>query len=155
MMTANSDADAAILAACACTDELRALLRDEISAIHTYRRAMENGAMGAHVLAPRLREHRESALDLRLRLYALGGDASVTAPLWDEFVGGSDGTLGLPTNGAALTALRRGEALGQRRYEAAIGGSILDGPSQELVRSRLLPRQESHVLALADVDLPR
>ena len=148
VMSDDVKSEATSVAAAVSTHRLKSLQRGEASAVGTYRQAMERGGSGAASLAPLLREHREAADDLRLRIRSLGGEPDASAGVWGDFTAAFEGTANLFGSAAALMALKTGEEHGTRQYEEALTDETLDVASKEVIRARLLPRQGEHVAVL-------
>ena len=123
-------------------DTLNSFLRGEISAVETYRQAIEK--VDDVSLRPRLQElsrsHEERAAKLRNRIAQLGGKPSESSGPWGglaKLVEGGAKVFGVK---AALAALEEGEDHGLRMYRDDL--DKLDVSTRQFVESELLPSQQ-------------
>jgi uncharacterized protein (TIGR02284 family) len=123
-------------------DTLQSFLRGEISAMETYRQAMEK--IGDPSLRTLLQEcarsHEERVMILRDRIAQRGGSPAEGSGVWGGFaklVEGGAKVLGVK---AALAALEEGEDHGLRLYRDGL--DKLDGPARMFVENELLPAQQ-------------
>src|SRR5687767_14489953 len=100
-------------------DTLNSFLRGELSAVETYRQAMEKVTDAS--LRPQLEQnsqsHQDRAAKLRNRIAQLGGKPADSSGTWGGFaklVEGSAKAFGVK---AALAALEEGEDHGLRMYK--------------------------------------
>jgi hypothetical protein len=131
------------------TDYLNSLLRGELAAAETYRRALAkvNGDPGAAELRRICREHLEAAETLRecvQRLSSQTGPGSRASSAFCK-VKNADRVL---ANTAALRALQKGEECGAEDYEDALDDDHLPAEYAGLIRSKLLPRARAHIPVL-------
>jgi uncharacterized protein (TIGR02284 family) len=129
------------------TAGLNRLIRGELSAIETYRQALDKmkDAPEATELHAIMVDHRNAAQILREHVKEHGGtpaDGSGPWGAWAKFV---EGTAKLFGNAAALKALKEGEEHGIKEYESFLEDPNADNDCKELVRSQLLPQVRSHV----------
>src|SRR5947209_2937813 len=129
------------------TAGLNRLIRGELSAIETYRQALDKmkDAPEATELHAMMVEHRTAAQTLREHVKERGGnpaDSSGPWGAWAKFVEGAAQLLG---NAAALKALKEGEEYGIKEYEAFLEDANADEECRELARSRFLPQARSHI----------
>jgi hypothetical protein len=123
-------------------DTLNELLRGEISAVETYRQALEkltNSPVRAELEDCR-RSHELRVQKLREQVMRLGGHPDEKSGAWGTFaklVAGSANALG---EKAAIAALEEGEDHGLRLYKGDI--HRLDPASRVLVETDVLPAQE-------------
>jgi len=138
------------------TNTLNSLLRGEMSAIDTYRQAIDK--LGGNRLDPWLeelrsiqRDHRDAADALWHHVELHGGKPSEGSGPWGAFAKAVEGTaqlLGsLLGNKAALKALKEGEEHGLKEYEDALQDKDLPADCQAILRG-LVPRQRTHLAAL-------
>lgn len=123
-------------------DTLNSFLRGELSAVETYRQAMEK--ITDPTLRPRLEEnsrsHQDRAAKLRNRVAQLGGKPSEDSGPWGGFaklVEGSAKAFGVK---AALAALEEGEDHGLRMYKNDL--DKLEVSTRAFVEGELLPAQQ-------------
>jgi hypothetical protein len=129
------------------TAGLNRLIRGELSAIETYRQALDKmkEAPEATDLHAMMVEHRTAAQALREHVKERGGDpADGSGPwgAWAKFVEGAAKLLG---NATALKALKEGEQHGIKEYESFLNDSTADEECKELVRTRLLAQAHAHI----------
>jgi hypothetical protein len=131
-------------------DALNSLLRGEIAAVETYVQALKRVDHGpeAAVLGA-IRDDHVAAANL-LRRYVAERDANnaTSSGAWGAFAKAVEGGAALLGNALAIKALRQGEELGVRTYEAAVDRPDLDPIARAAVKKSLLPRQRTHVPAL-------
>jgi uncharacterized protein (TIGR02284 family) len=123
-------------------DTLNSFLRGELSAVETYRQAMEKVTDPS--LRPQLeansRSHEERAAKLRNRISQLGGKPADGSGPWGGFaklVEGGAKAFGVK---AALSALEEGEDHGLRLYRNDL--DKLDTSTRSFVEGELLPSQQ-------------
>lgn len=133
-----------------CVDQLNSLLRGEISAVETYKQAIEkiddehtSDAMALRAIA---QEHGEHAQSLRDEVRRLGAGADDGSGAWGAWAKTVEGTAKLFGNTSALKALREGEERGLKDYEEALGD--VDEPARALLMTKLIPDQQRHVTTL-------
>lgn len=131
-------------------DALNALLRGEVAAVETYDQVIAKFAgQSQAVELQRLRnEHTESAAVLRERVRHFGGDPAEGSGLWGKLTAAITGTAKVFGPAAALGVLKQGEEYGIGQYENALTDPEIDADDKDLIRSRLLPRANSHVAEL-------
>jgi uncharacterized protein (TIGR02284 family) len=131
-------------------DQLNSLLRGEISAVETYRQAIEKvddeHASDATALRGVAQEHGEAAQALREEIRRLGGEADESSGAWGAWAKTVEGTAKLFGDAAALKALKEGEEHGLKDYREALGD--VDEPARVLISTRLIPNQVRHVAVL-------
>lgn len=130
-----------------CLDQLNSLLRGEISAVETYKQAIEKvddeHASDATVLRGIAQEHGEAAQALRDEINRLGGEADDSSGAWGVWAKTIEGTAKLFGDASALKALKEGEEHGLKDYREALAD--LDEPSRNLVSTLLIPNQVRHI----------
>ena len=123
-------------------DTLNELLRGEISAVETYRQALEkltNSPRRAELEDCR-RSHEQRVRKLREQVVRMGGRPDESSGAWGAFaklVAGGAKAFG---EKAAIAALEEGEDHGLRLYKGDI--DKLDPASRALVETDVLPAQE-------------
>ncbi len=130
-------------------ETLNSLLRGEMSAIETYRLALEKvgDEPGAQELQGILRDHRDAADRLWHHIERHEGRPAESSGPWGGWAKLVQGTANLLGDAAALKALKEGEQHGLKEYEEALRDEALLADCLELVRE-LLARQEQHVRIL-------
>ena len=132
------------------TEGLNRLIRGELSAIETYRQALDKmkDAPEATELHAMMVEHRTAAQVLREHVKDRGGnpaDGSGPWGAWAKFVEGAAQLFG---TAAALKALKEGEEHGIKEYESFLNDPNADAQCKDLVRTQLLPQCRAHVAIL-------
>ena len=131
--------------------QLNSLLRGEISAVETYKMAIDNADDPTHNVSPDrlslLREmqsdHGHAAQLLRERIRSLGGEASDSSGAWGVWAKTVQGTMNLFGDAASLKALKEGEEHGLKDYNEALDD--VDPNSAQLIQNQLIPAQQRHI----------
>src|SRR5215203_3864359 len=129
---------------------LNSLLRGEMSAIETYRQALEklgDSGFGVEELRGLRVDHRDAADALWHHIEQHGGKPSEDSGAWGAFAKAVEGTTKLLGNAAALKALKEGEEHGLKDYEAALEDKNLPADCQALIRG-MIPKQREHIATL-------
>jgi hypothetical protein len=123
-------------------DALNGFLRGEISAVETYRQALEKltNSPARAELQTCQRSHEERVDKLRQQIVRLGGQPSRESGPWGAFARLFEGGAKVFGERAAIAALEEGEDHGLRLYRDDIGK--LDAASRALVEMDILPAQE-------------
>lgn len=130
-------------------EQLNSLLRGEMSAIETYRLAIEKlgnepGSQELHALQ---RDHRDAADRLWHHVERHEGRPSHDSGPWGSFSKLVQGAANLFGDASALKALKEGEEHGLKDYEEALHNTDLPQDCVELVRE-LMARQRQHIATL-------
>lgn len=133
------------------TNQLNSLLRGEMSAIETYRQALEKVSDSAATvqveeLRAIQRDHRDAADRLWREVERHGGKPSEGSGPWGAFAKSVEGTAKLFGNKAALKALKEGEEHGLKDYEDALKKD-LPVDVQAAIR-QFIPKQREHITVL-------
>jgi bacterioferritin (cytochrome b1) len=128
----------------AVTDVLNKLLRGELSAVETYRQALERLASStcATELMENRRSHEQRVEMLRNHILRLGGKPSDSSGPWGGFARLVEGGAKLFGEKAAIAALEEGEDHGLKLYRDRSDVEKLDLATRDLVERSLLPEQE-------------
>ena len=131
----------------AAVDSLNSLLRGELSAVETYRQAIDklDGGLGTTELSRLNAEHLEAADILRDHILEHGGNPDESSGAWGTFAKAVEGTAKLLGNKAAIGALKRGEEAGITSYENALSDEHLPQDCKMLIRDHLLPQTRQHL----------
>jgi demethoxyubiquinone hydroxylase (CLK1/Coq7/Cat5 family) len=123
-------------------DTLNSFLRGEISAVETYRQALErlNHSTSRSQLLDCHLSHEQRIEKLRAQVARLGGQPSDNSGPWGAFAKLVEGGAKIFGEKAAISALEEGEDHGLKLYRDEI--SKLDQDSRRLVETELLPAQE-------------
>ncbi len=127
------------------TESVKALndiLRAEISAVETYKQALEKIEDLGHreTLQDVERTHEEHVDALRARIQMLGGAPATSGGAWGAYAKLVQGGAKLFGDRAAIAALEEGEDHGLACYRDHL--LELDGESRRIVEQTLLPEQE-------------
>ena len=134
------------------TNVLNSLLRGEMSAIETYRQAIEKLGSDPHdpwieELRALQRDHRDAADALWHHVEQHGGKPSEGSGPWGAFAKAVEGVAKLLGNTGALKALKEGEEHGLKDYEDALQDHNLPADCQALIRG-ILPKQRAHIAVI-------
>ena len=132
------------------TAGLNRLIRGELSAVETYRQALDKmkDAPEATELHSLMVEHRQAVQVLREHVLQRGGQPADSSGAWGAWAKFIEGTAQIFGVAAALKALKEGEEHGIKEYESFLEDDAADQECKDLVRSRLLPQARSHVPVL-------
>lgn len=123
-------------------DQLNTLLRGEISAVETYRQALQkvNDARARNELEQCHVSHQRRVDMLKTRIIELGGEPAQGSGPWGAFAKAAEGGAAMFGEKAAIDVLEEGEDHGLKDYQKHL--SDLDGASRMLVERELLPAQQ-------------
>ncbi len=132
-------------------DKLNEFLRGEISAVETYRQALEKITSGAArvQLEQCRRSHEDRVSLLRQSIVNIGGEPAATSGAWGSFAKLTEGGAKVFGEKAAIAALEEGEDHGLKLYRGDI--ETLEPSARQLVVSDLLPAQERTHRALSEL----
>jgi uncharacterized protein (TIGR02284 family) len=123
-------------------DVLNSFLRGEISAVETYRQALEK-VTEPNLQTPLqdcLKSHTTRVSVLTEQIRALGGAPSDGSGVWGTFAKAVEGGAKAFGAKSAITALEEGEDHGRSDYRKDI--DKLDTSSKQVVQQRVIPEQE-------------
>jgi uncharacterized protein (TIGR02284 family) len=133
------------------TTTLNSLLRGEMSALETYRQAVEKfrheNEPGLEQLRAIQRDHRDAADALWHHIERHGGKPSEGSGPWGSFAKAVEGAAQLFGDTAALKALKEGEEHGLKDYQDALEDKNLPADCRELILS-FIPKQRQHIAIL-------
>jgi hypothetical protein len=128
----------------AVTEILNKLLRGEVSAVETYRQALER--LSTSTCAPDLLENRrshEARVELlRNQILSTGGKPDEGSGAWGSFARLVEGGAKLFGEKAAIAALEEGEDHGLKLYRNNSDLQKLDLATRDMIARSLLPEQE-------------
>jgi len=129
------------------TSGLNRLIRGELSAVETYRQALDKmkDAPEATELHALMVEHRAAVQLLREHVSQRGGTPADDSGAWGTWAKLVEGAAQLFGNAAGLKALKEGEEHGIAEYERFLEDENADHECKELVRTQLLPQARSHI----------
>lgn len=123
--------------------ELNGLLEGEMSAVETYRQAMKQVTNAE--LEKALKNHEMAVTELRNQVTNAGGTPVSSSGLWGTWTKTVEGTAKAISNETALKALREGEQHGIDEYHEALKDKAVPEPTKDLIRSKYLPNQQTHL----------
>jgi uncharacterized protein (TIGR02284 family) len=129
---------------------LNSLLRGEMSAIETYRQAVEklgDSGFGVEELRGLQRDHRDAADALWHHIEQHGGKPSEGSGPWGTFAKTVEGAATMLGNTAALKALKEGEEHGLKDYQDALEDKNLPADCQAMLRG-LMSTQSGHLATI-------
>ena len=122
-------------------DVLNSFLRGEISAVETYRQALDK--IKAETMRTNLehclRSHEQRVNLLRQRIRSIGGEPAEGSGAWGAFAKLVEGGAKAFGEKAAISALEEGEDHGRDDYQRDLDKLDLD--SRQLVQAQVLPEQ--------------
>lgn len=123
-------------------DKLNEFLRGEISAVETYRQALEklSASPNRTQLEDCRRSHEERVTKLQAQVARSGGRPSEGSGAWGAFAKLVEGGAKVFGEKAAVAALEEGEDHGLKLYRDDLDD--LDPAARQIVTSDLLPAQE-------------
>ena len=134
-------------------DDLNGLLRDELSAIETYRQALDKNRSEYgqdarfQQLTDMLRDHEQAASQLRSMIRQTGGTESNDSGAWGTWANTVMGTAKLFGDKAALKSLKEGEESGIKDYQALVQDSKASSEVRNVFMS-IISKEQEHVRTL-------
>ncbi|HEY6877063.1 MAG TPA: DUF2383 domain-containing protein [Polyangiales bacterium] len=125
----------------ATVDQLNSFLRGEISAVETYRQALEKLEQFPQraTLEQCAASHRTRVDLLTSEVTRRGGTPAEGSGAWGAFAKAVEGTATVFGTKAAIAALEEGEDHGRDDYKRGMDG--LDNAARELLQTRIMPEQ--------------
>jgi uncharacterized protein (TIGR02284 family) len=126
-------------------DQLNSFLRGEISAVETYRMALEKldqGSTARAELEACMSSHQTRVTMLHESIIQLGGKPAEGSGPWGVFAKTVEGGARLLGDKVAVAALEEGEDHGLKDYKSELEDKDLGAQARMLVTSRLLPAQQ-------------
>jgi uncharacterized protein (TIGR02284 family) len=122
-------------------DVLNSFLRGEISAVETYRQAIDKlrDKPDVNTLNDCLRSHEQRVSILKSEIRSRGGDPADSAGTWGAFAKLVEGGATLFGEKAAIAALEEGEDHGRDDYKRDV--TKLDPDARQFVQQQLLNEQ--------------
>jgi uncharacterized protein (TIGR02284 family) len=132
-------------------DTLNSFLRGEISAVETYRQAIEklSGKPEASTLQDCMRSHEQRVALLSTEIRSRGGKPAQESGPWGALVKLLEGTATVLGVKAAIAALEEGEDHGRNDYKREV--DELEPGARALVERQLLPEQLRTHRAMSDL----
>ena len=121
---------------------LNSFLRGEISAVETYRQALEKveRPQVSTQLQDCMQSHKQRVTLLSEQIRALGGTPSTSSGVWGAFAKAVEASAKAFGEKAAVAALEEGEDHGRNDYRRDI--DKLDATSRQVIENRVLPEQK-------------
>lgn len=131
-------------------DKINKILRGELSAVEAYDQVLESFAEEPEtsLLLHFRTEHEDSVRQLKAMVQHEGREPSEDSGVWGTVVAAVVGTGKLFGNHAALVALKEGEERGLEDYESLLQEDELGAEDRDVIRNKLIPRQEKHIALL-------
>lgn len=127
-------------------DQLNSFLRGEISAVETYRMALDkldaNSTVRPEIEAC-MQSHQQRVAALREAVIAVGGQPADSSGPWGAFAKAVEGTARIFGDKAAVGALEEGEDHGLKDYKDGLDDKDLDMQTRSIITSQLLPAQQA------------
>jgi hypothetical protein len=124
-------------------DQLNSFLRGEMSAVETYRMALDKLdklSSARDELLANLKSHQERVLALQDAIIAAGGTPAESSGPWGTLAKAIEGAAKALGDKAAVAALEEGEDHGLKDYRTDV--DKLDATCRDLVIDELLPQQQ-------------
>ncbi|MEJ7602340.1 MAG: DUF2383 domain-containing protein [Kofleriaceae bacterium] len=124
-------------------DQLNSFLRGEISAVETYRMALEKldtGSPARSELQTCMQSHQQRVTMLTDAIRAVGGEPADGSGPWGVFAKVVEGGASLMGDKVAVSALEEGEDHGLKDYKKDMDD--LDMSARQMVTTQLLPLQQ-------------
>lgn len=134
--------------------QLNSLLRGEISAVETYRAALESASDDVSdtdevaVLRDIQEDHGRAAQALRQCVRQLGGEPADDSGAWGTWASAVQSTANMLGSTAGLKSLKEGEEHGLKDYQEAVRSGNLDPMAARLIAEELIPAQTRHLSIL-------
>ncbi len=135
-------------------DQLNSFLRGEMSAVETYRIALEKldaSSTYRNQLETCRASHLARVNKLQEKIRQLGGKPSENAGAWGTMVGAIESGAVMLGDKVAVAALEEGEDHGLRDYRIDLDS--LSGETRQLVMTELIPKQAETHRMLSDLKL--
>jgi uncharacterized protein (TIGR02284 family) len=126
-------------------DRLNGYLRGEMSAVETYKMALDKLETSSPLRAEienNMMSHQDRVDALSDAIIAIGGKPATGSGPWGVWAKTVEGTAKMFGDKAAISALEEGEDHGLKDYKRGLDDDDLDGESRSLLTSRLLPEQQ-------------
>jgi len=127
-------------------DQLNSFLRGEISAVETYKIALEKLAKSTYVASLRdnLKSHEDRVGQLRAEIVKHGGEAADGSGAWGTFAKVVEGGAAAFGEKAAIAALEEGEDHGRNDYQREL--ESIKPPTREFVQRLLAEQLKTHAV---------
>lgn len=126
-------------------EQLNGFLRGELSAVETYRMALNKldaASPSRFEVQSCLQSHQERVQLIREQIIALGGKPADSSGPWGVFAKTVEGTAKAFGEKAAVAALEEGEDHGLKDYRDELDDNDLDMTTRSFITTQLLPAQQ-------------
>ena len=132
-------------------DQLNSFLRGELSAVESYRLALEklDGASHRGTLLQCSKSHEDRVRLLSQAILARGGTPVTSSGAWGVFARAVESSAATFGEKAAILALEEGEDHGKNDYRRDL--SELEPSARQLVETSLIPEQQRTHDAIRDI----
>jgi len=127
---------------------LNELVKGEISAAETYRRALKAFDAEPKALQRILRDHQDAVRTLRRLVEESGGVPAHSSGGWGVFARTVEGAAATLGERPALHALKEGERYGLSRYADLLVDDRFPAEWKETLRRDIVPKERAHVATL-------
>lgn len=127
-------------------DQLNSFLRGELSAVETYRMALEKldeGSPARGELTACMASHQQRVSVLHEAIIAAGGKPADGSGPWGVFAKAVEGTARVLGDKAAIGALEEGEDHGLKDYKDGLDDKDIDFQTRSIITAQLLPAQQA------------
>lgn len=127
-------------------DQLNSFLRGEISAVETYKIAIQKLTKASFVASLRdsLKSHEDRVSQLTSEIRKHGGEPATGSGAWGVFAKTIEGGAAAFGEKAAIAALEEGEDHGRNDYQREI--DAIEAPTRELVQNLLSEQLKTHAV---------
>jgi demethoxyubiquinone hydroxylase (CLK1/Coq7/Cat5 family) len=134
-------------------DDLNRLLRGEISAVETYRQALDKFAREPSAETLRLikTDHERTVEILKQEVLHLNGAPSLSSGAWGTWAASVQGVAKLIGYAAALKVLKEGEEHGLKEYKEALSDNTIPQSVNSAIRNSFIPKQKQHISNLNEI----
>lgn len=125
-------------------ENLNELLRGELSAVETYRQALDKvqGQPEANKLRQVQMDHQQVANKITKHVISLGGKPSQSSGAWGTWATTVEGSAKLLGNAAAFKALKEGEEHGVKEYQEILEETSVPQSVKDDLKTNLSKQQE-------------
>jgi uncharacterized protein (TIGR02284 family) len=130
--------------------QLNELLRGEISAVETYRQALEKvgDEPGSDKLRTALEDHKQAVTTLTAEVKRLGGVPSTDSGAWGAWAQTVTASAKILGDEAALKALKEGEEHGIKEYKEVLENEKIPQDIKNMIQAKFVPNQQKHIAAI-------
>jgi len=126
--------------------QLNSFLRGELSAVETYKMALDKLDLSSPLRAEielNMASHQERVTALCDAIVAVGGKPATGSGAWGVFAKTVEGAAKVFGEKSAIAALEEGEDHGLNEYKHELDDDALDLETRSILTTRLLPAQQA------------